>query len=128
MARVVIPVQDLEYNEIDVDEDTASALNTTSDMYIAVGDCVDERMFLRFNITDVSTSDTVTIKAGDGPNSGLGDLKWECDDGTAVVKIIGPLETARFKIINSATDKGKILVDLDGVRLAGTVLGYKVPK
>lgn len=136
MARDKIPFSDLGYAndpEIGYAVETPLVFNTTSNMYIANDDS-DDALWIRFNISAASTSDWISILAGDGHRSGLGDYTWTSLDGnTTSVLLFGPIETARFKLLKdtSATIKGSILVDCgcggDGghQKLAGTVTGYK---
>ena len=82
---------------------------------------------LRFSISAATAADSITIKAGDGFRSGLGDLVLSLTGGAQEV-LCGPLETARFKIQNAVTDKGKIYIDYAGSTIAGTAFLYLIEK
>ena len=127
MARVKIPfpelgaVNDGEIGEVRFVEAVASA---SLGAYIDVDDA-DEAIWLRFALT-AQTTGGITIKAGNGPRSGLGDFVSALASsagGQTPIVIMGPLETARFKWL-SGTHKGKILVDFTH-KTAGKVSGFK---
>ena len=127
MARVKIPfpelgaVNDGEIGEVRFVEAVASA---SLGAYIDVDDA-DEAIWLRFALT-AQTTGGITIKAGNGPRSGLGDFVSALASsagGQTPIVIMGPLETARFKWL-SGTYKGKILVDFTH-KTAGKVSGFK---
>ena len=93
----------------------------------AVAQADHKALMLRFSISAATAADTITIKAGDGFRSGLGDLVYSCAGGAAEI-VLGPLETARFKIQNAVTDKGKIHIDYAGSTIAGTAFLYLIDK
>ena len=93
----------------------------------AVAQADHKALMLRFSISAATAADTITIKAGDGFRSGLGDLVYSCAGGAAEI-VLGPLETARFKIQNAVTDKGKIHIDYAGSTIAGTAFLYLIEK
>lgn len=135
MTRDAIPFPDLGWeNDSEMGKETITPLifSSTSCLYIAKGDA-DDAFMLRFFISVVSTSNIITIKAGDGPRSGLGDYVWRAAGPASTgVFVFGPLETARFKLIKntSATRKGTIEIDIGGggddtSTITGTVEGFK---
>ena len=93
----------------------------------AVAQADHKALMLRLSISAATAADTITIKAGDGFRSGLGDLVYSCAGGAAEI-VLGPLETARFKIQNAVTDKGKIHIDYAGSTIAGTAFLYLIEK
>lgn len=130
MARVKInfpqlggSYKDGEIGEVRFVESTASA---SLGAYIDAAD-VDEAVWLRLALT-AQTTGGITIKAGNGPRSGLGDFVSALPSsagGQTPIVIIGPLETARFKWLSGTTDyKGRIHVDFTH-KTAGTISGFK---
>lgn len=107
-------------------------LNKTNDMEIPVAVVAQmDRMnlFIRAELSAATAADTMTIKAGDGFRSGLGDLVYTCGGG-AVNILFGPLDSSRFKIQNAsvANGRGKIYIDFAGTSIAGKVFAYLIPK
>lgn len=132
MARTEIPVQVLDWDDEPFPtEKTYQAFNcsTTSDFYVEESYLGEGgKLIFRAVISDSSTDDTLTVKAGDGMRSGMGDIEWKSLTGAAENVVIGPLDTSRFKVQNSSAEKGHILVDVAGSRLAGTIVAYKLPR
>jgi hypothetical protein len=136
MARAPIPFVDLGYAadpEMGYEIAAPKTFTSTSGLVIESGD-VDDALWLRFDLTGASTSDGITVKAGDGPRSGLGDYTWRRPTGDlstyASVVVLGPLETARFKWVKDADKKGTIEVDIahghsSNYLIAGSVMGFK---
>jgi hypothetical protein len=109
---------------------TGVTLSKTNDMEIpvAIVKLMDRmNLFIRFEISAATAADTITVVAGDGPRSGLGDLVCSLDGGAQRV-LLGPLESNRFKIMSTVTDKGKIHIDFAGSTIAGIVYAYLIPK
>lgn len=75
----------------------------------------DEKMALRVANTDAATV-TVTIKAGDGIRSVLGDLSGTVVPSTGV-KYFGPFDSMRFKDLSD----GKVTVELSGATTVSLV-------
>ena len=128
MARNKIPFAALGYAadaEMGFELATPTTMVVANDGYIDAAD-VDDALWLKFTLTARTTGSTITIKAGNGPRSGLGDYVWtSLTDGAADVTL-GPLETARFKWLSGTTDyKGRIHVDYSAAPLAGRVQGFK---
>ena len=110
------------------DAGKAISLGNDAELSVASTSMADNKaLMLRFSISAATAADTITIKAGDGFRSGLGDLVYSCAGGAAEI-VLGPLETARFKIQNTVTDKGKIHIDYAGATLAGTAFAYLIDK
>lgn len=106
----------------------AISLNNDAEISVAAVAQADHKaLMLRFSISAATAADTITIKAGDGFRSGLGDLVYSCAGGAAEI-VLGPLETARFKIQNTVADKGKIHIDYAGSTIAGTAFLYLIEK
>ena len=106
------------------------AIDKANDAEISVADVAQadhKALMLRFSISAATAADTITVKAGDGFRSGLGDLVLSLTGGAQEV-LCGPLETARFKIQNAVTDKGKIHIDYAGSTIAGTAFLYLIEK
>lgn len=83
---------------------------------------VDERLFIRVTNTDATTA-RVNVNKGNGIRSVLGDLK--VDVAQNAVKVIGPLDSMRFKSLAT----GKITVTITGTNDAafgGTVGNVKL--
>ena len=111
-------------------QDAGKAINLSNDAELSVASTSmadNKALMLRFSISAATAGDTITIKAGDGFRSGLGDLVYSCTGGAAEV-LLGPLETARFKIQSTVTDKGKIHIDYAGATLAGKAFAYLIDK
>lgn len=129
MVRDVLTGNDVAWNTFQ-NEDAGVAINKTNDAEISVADVAQadhKALMLRFHISAATAADTITIKAGDGFRSGLGDLVLSLTGGAQEV-LCGPLETARFKIQNAVTDKGKIHIDYAGSTIAGTAFLYLIEK
>lgn len=119
--------------EMGYEAEAPMTFSSTSNLYIATED-VGDALWLRFNVTDASTSAIIAVKAGDGPRSGLGDYEWLVPDHAvtyASAVMLGPLESARFRLIKntSATRRGTIEVDISPPTnhrpITGNVTGYK---
>lgn len=111
-------------------QDAGKDISLSNDAELSVASVAQadhKALMLRFSISAAAAGDTITIKAGDGFRSGLGDLVYNCASGAAEV-LLGPLETARFKIQNTVTDKGKIHIDYAGTTLAGKAFAYLIDK
>ena len=111
-------------------QDAGKAISLVNDAELSVASTSmadNKALMLRFSISAATAADTITIKAGDGVRSGLGDLVYSCAGGAAEI-VLGPLETARFKIQNTVTDKGKIHIDYAGATLAGKAFAYLIDK
>ena len=129
MVRDVLTGNDVAWNTFQ-NEDVGVAIDKADDAEISVADVAQadhKALMLRFSISAATAGDTITIKAGDGFRSGLGDLVYSCAGGAAEI-VLGPLETARFKIQNTVTDKGKIHIDYAGATLAGKAFAYLIDK
>lgn len=129
MTKDKITVNVLDYSTFQLD-DGGVALNKTNGAYLAAAD-ITERMMLRFDLTAATAADTITISvplAGiGGLRAGLGDLVYSCAGGAATV-LLGPIETARFRRMNTTTDKGCIWIAYAGSTIAGTAHAYSLPK
>ena len=111
-------------------QDAGKAISLGNDAELSVASVAqadNKALMLRFSLSASTNADTITIKAGDSFRSGLGDLVYTSTGGAKEV-VLGPLETARFKIQNTVTDKGKIHIDYAGATLAGTAFAYLVDK
>lgn len=129
MVRDVLLVDVLAENTFQT-AGAGKAISLGNDAELSVASVTDidrKALMLRFSISAATAADTIKVIAGDGFRSGLGDLTYSCAGGAAEV-LLGPLETARFKIQNTVTDKGKIHIDYAGATLAGTAFAYLVPK
>ena len=129
MVRDVLTGNNVAWNTFQ-NEDVGVAIDKTNDAEISVADVAQadhKALMLRFSISAATAADTITIKAGDAFRSGLGDLVISLTGGAQEV-LCGPLETARFKIQNAVTDKGKIHVDYAGSTIAGTAFLYLIEK
>ena len=129
MARNVITANTLAESTFQVD-DGGVAISTTNDAEIAaavVANADRYALMLRFDITACTNGDTITVVEGDGFRSGLGNMTKVCVTGAQTV-LLGPLETARFKIQNAITDRGKIYINYAGTSIAGMAHLYLVPK
>ena len=110
------------------DAGKAISLSNDAELSVASTSMADNKaLMLRFSISAATAGDTITVVAGDGFRSGLGDLVYSCAGGAAEI-VLGPLETARFKIQNTVTDKGKIYIDYAGSTIAGTAFLYLIEK
>ena len=129
MVRDVLTGNDVAWNTFQ-DQDAGVAISKTNGAEISVADVAQadhKALMLRFHISAATAADSITVKAGDGFRSGLGDLVVSLNGGAQEV-LCGPLETARFKIQNAVANKGKILIDYAGSTIAGTAFLYLIEK
>jgi hypothetical protein len=114
-----------------VADDGGVTMTKANGAYLAAADIKDGRMMFYFHITAATAGDTVTISVPltniGGLRAGLGDLVYTCAGG-AVELLLGPLETARFRRLNTATDLGCIWIAYAGSTIAGTAHAYSLPK
>ena len=123
-----ITVTSLTANSAGVAPPTANVLDTGTAAVTLPADVGGSGMVL-FEFTSAAATavnTTFSILAGDNPpaqRAGLGDLDTVCAQN--VVKLVGPLETARF-----IQDDGKINVKVTPASgtIGATIRCYKIPK
>jgi hypothetical protein len=131
MARTVLTAVTLAPDTVVVATDgVALVIADDMEVPVAITSLMDRmNLFIRAELSAATAADTMTIKAGDGLRSGLGDLVYTCGGG-AVKILFGPLESERFKIKNAsvANDRGKMHIDFAGATIAGKIFAYLIPK
>lgn len=109
---------DLTKNIANRDDIKVLTLDTASASQTLVFDSEDERTFLFAVNSHATQSATITIAAGTGMRSSIGDKEVTLAAGKSA--IIGPFDSMRFK--NLSTGKVKIDVSGGSVELAHIVL------